>query len=367
MVGSGTGGPGSVTRQCDLGIGLGTAGSQEGRGGALRGPSAVWAPPGRSRTPSPVRPPQNASRDLLGEALAQHIRQQMDARGDHPLDHYSLAGAWTHKMGTAHVSVLGEDGSAVAATSTINTPCVGLRAVGAPGRAGRPRSVPWAWSPAPTCCVRGVGGGRYLSSCLRGPAPGHLWLKAVHPVFLSADGEGASHQKDVLRGVDAGPGRLRGGAEVLWGWGQGGSLGAGPGRLWGRDWGGAREGSAVPACWGRPLKRGAPGLLWESGAHSRRPAPPLSAALEPWCTHHARASFSTTSFWTCAGGTHKAPEPRPRPVSTGPNQPRVREGGPVWRRWVVDRALVDGDGAGGPGGLAGKRGCPDSCPAPSSR
>ncbi|DAA20444.1 glutathione hydrolase 5 proenzyme precursor [Bos taurus] len=65
---------------------------------------------------------QNASQDLLGEALAQHIRQQMDDRGDHPLDHYSLAGAWTHRMGTAHVSVLGEDGSAVAATSTINTP-----------------------------------------------------------------------------------------------------------------------------------------------------------------------------------------------------------------------------------------------------
>ncbi|XP_019833444.2 glutathione hydrolase 5 proenzyme isoform X2 [Bos indicus] len=65
---------------------------------------------------------QNASQDLLGEALAQHIRQQMDDRGDHPLDHYSLAGAWTHRMGTAHVSVLGEDGSAVAVTSTINTP-----------------------------------------------------------------------------------------------------------------------------------------------------------------------------------------------------------------------------------------------------
>ncbi|XP_027989457.2 glutathione hydrolase 5 proenzyme [Eptesicus fuscus] len=65
---------------------------------------------------------QNASLDLLGEALAQHIRQQIDARGDHPRSHYRLAGAWGHRMGTAHVSVLGADGSAVAATSTINTP-----------------------------------------------------------------------------------------------------------------------------------------------------------------------------------------------------------------------------------------------------
>ncbi|XP_057348041.1 glutathione hydrolase 5 proenzyme isoform X4 [Manis pentadactyla] len=65
---------------------------------------------------------QNASQDLLGEALAQHIRQQIDARGDHQLSHYNLAGAGGPRMGTAHVSVLGEDGSAVAATSTINTP-----------------------------------------------------------------------------------------------------------------------------------------------------------------------------------------------------------------------------------------------------
>ncbi|XP_035123357.1 glutathione hydrolase 5 proenzyme isoform X3 [Callithrix jacchus] len=65
---------------------------------------------------------QNASWDLLGEALAQLIRQQINDRGDHQLSHYSLAGAWGHGTGTSHVSVLGEDGSAVAATSTINTP-----------------------------------------------------------------------------------------------------------------------------------------------------------------------------------------------------------------------------------------------------
>ncbi|PNI15941.1 GGT5 isoform 4 [Pan troglodytes] len=65
---------------------------------------------------------QNASWDLLGETLAQLIRQQIDGRGDHQLSHYSLAEAWGHGTGTSHVSVLGEDGSAVAATSTINTP-----------------------------------------------------------------------------------------------------------------------------------------------------------------------------------------------------------------------------------------------------
>ncbi|OBS82702.1 hypothetical protein A6R68_23303, partial [Neotoma lepida] len=65
---------------------------------------------------------QDTSQDLLGEALAQHIRQQIDGRGDHQLNHYNLSGVRGNRMGTSHVSVLGEDGSAVAATSTINTP-----------------------------------------------------------------------------------------------------------------------------------------------------------------------------------------------------------------------------------------------------
>lgn len=65
---------------------------------------------------------QNISQDLLRETLAQHIRQQIDGRGDHQLSHYNLSGVRGNSMGTSHVSVLGEDGSAVAATSTINTP-----------------------------------------------------------------------------------------------------------------------------------------------------------------------------------------------------------------------------------------------------
>lgn len=69
--------------------------------------------------------PQNTSQNLLGEALAQYIRQKIDGRGDHQLSHYNLTGVRGNRMGTSHVSVLGEDGSAVAATSTINTPCVG--------------------------------------------------------------------------------------------------------------------------------------------------------------------------------------------------------------------------------------------------
>ncbi|GAB1295232.1 Glutathione hydrolase 5 proenzyme [Apodemus speciosus] len=75
----------------------------------------------RLRDPSSHPGIQNISLDLLREDLAQRVRQQIDGRGDQ-LSHYNLSGVRDNRMGTSHVSVLGEDGSAVAATSTINTP-----------------------------------------------------------------------------------------------------------------------------------------------------------------------------------------------------------------------------------------------------
>ncbi|XP_021268192.1 gamma-glutamyltransferase 5 [Numida meleagris] len=63
---------------------------------------------------------------MLSDKTAERIRSQIDARGDHPLNHYSL---WKtinshdyESKGTSHISVLAADGSAVSATSTINYP-----------------------------------------------------------------------------------------------------------------------------------------------------------------------------------------------------------------------------------------------------
>ncbi|XP_038008374.1 glutathione hydrolase 5 proenzyme [Motacilla alba alba] len=63
---------------------------------------------------------------LLSDQFAESVRQRIDARGDHTLSHYilleSLYKDKHRSMGTSHISVLAADGSAVAATSTINYP-----------------------------------------------------------------------------------------------------------------------------------------------------------------------------------------------------------------------------------------------------
>uniref|UniRef100_A0A8C7E6K7 Gamma-glutamyltransferase 5 n=1 Tax=Naja naja TaxID=35670 RepID=A0A8C7E6K7_NAJNA len=60
--------------------------------------------------------------EMMSDAFADHIRQLIDSRGDHPASHYDPAQLKTAPFGTSHVAVLAEDGSAVSATSTINHP-----------------------------------------------------------------------------------------------------------------------------------------------------------------------------------------------------------------------------------------------------
>ncbi|XP_015674108.1 glutathione hydrolase 5 proenzyme [Protobothrops mucrosquamatus] len=60
--------------------------------------------------------------EMMSDAFADHIRQLIDSRGDHPASHYDPAQLRMAPFGTSHVAVLAEDGSAVSATSTINHP-----------------------------------------------------------------------------------------------------------------------------------------------------------------------------------------------------------------------------------------------------
>ncbi|XP_053136361.1 glutathione hydrolase 5 proenzyme isoform X2 [Hemicordylus capensis] len=61
-------------------------------------------------------------RALISEPFADHIRQLIDERGDHSASHYNNPQLRMASFGTAHVSVVAADGSAVSVTSTINHP-----------------------------------------------------------------------------------------------------------------------------------------------------------------------------------------------------------------------------------------------------
>ncbi|XP_053862409.1 glutathione hydrolase 5 proenzyme isoform X2 [Malaclemys terrapin pileata] len=60
--------------------------------------------------------------ELLSNSFAELARNRIDDRGDHPNSFYNLSQTSNIGYGTAHISVLAEDGNAVSVTSTINQP-----------------------------------------------------------------------------------------------------------------------------------------------------------------------------------------------------------------------------------------------------
>ncbi|XP_054852604.1 glutathione hydrolase 5 proenzyme [Eublepharis macularius] len=65
---------------------------------------------------------EDAISELVSDSFANRVRAQIDERGDHAATHYNLTQPGRVGLGTSHVSVLAEDGSAVSVTSTINQP-----------------------------------------------------------------------------------------------------------------------------------------------------------------------------------------------------------------------------------------------------
>nr|XP_020833267.1 gamma-glutamyltransferase 5 isoform X3 [Phascolarctos cinereus] len=112
--------------------------------------------------------------DLLTEELAQKVRDLISPQGNHTPSYYnisfpSMAGQDT---GTSHVAILGPDGSAVSATSTINTPFGSMVYSPKTGLILNNQLLDLCWRTAPG------------SSPLLGPVPGERPPSSMVPSIL---------------------------------------------------------------------------------------------------------------------------------------------------------------------------------------
>ncbi|MEQ2186352.1 hypothetical protein GOODEAATRI_027607, partial [Goodea atripinnis] len=62
---------------------------------------------------------EKMTKNILESSFANHIQTLISSNRTHNSQYYNLT-PYMDSLGTTHVSVLGEDGSAVAVTSTIN-------------------------------------------------------------------------------------------------------------------------------------------------------------------------------------------------------------------------------------------------------